>query len=40
MVALDQSGMTQPVLAAAIDPAKATRAGLALCHAVDAAIFA
>lgn len=40
MVALAQSGMNQPVLAVAIDPAKATRASLALCHAADAAIYA
>ncbi len=40
MVALDQSFMAQPVLAAAIDLAKATQANLALCYAVDEAIFA
>lgn len=40
MVALDQSFMTQPVLSAAINLAKATQASLSLCHAVDETILA
>lgn len=40
MVALDQSFMAEPVLAAAIALAQATQARLALCHAVDETILA
>lgn len=40
MVAVDESFMTEPVLAAAIELAKANAAQLAICHAIDETILA
>lgn len=40
MVAIDESFMTNKVLASAIELAKANGAQLAICHAIDETIFA